>query len=440
MLGLSVLLAGASPDAQAQAAPKTPSVNARPAVPRTADYIVAVVNSEPVTNHEVQVRRERIEAQLSRQGALPPREEILREVLERLILERAQLQLARSLKIQPDEAAVEQAIANVARQNQLTVEGLRARLVTEGMDYTTFRNNLRDELTLVRLREREVETRVRVSEAEIDQFLRERNAATSTAPLVLNLAQILVSVPENATPQQVAQLQAKAQGALARVRAGEAFAKVAAEVSDAPDRADGGALGLRPVERLPALFVDATAQLAAGDLAGPVRSGAGFHVLQVIEKRRAVPGMTAVQTRARHILLRPGPQLSEQVIVQRMAEIRQRIETGQADFAELARTTSQDGSASAGGDLGWAAPGMFVPEFEEAMNALAPGQISQPLVSRFGVHLIQVMARREVPLTEREQREVARNAVQERKADEALAQWLQDVRGRAYIEMREPPQ
>lgn len=452
LLGLVAVLLCAVSGAAAQAQPPQPqpptqlqmqlqmqSPAQRAAASRTADYIVAVVNSEPITNHEVNARRERVEAQLARQGAMPEPNEVLREVLDRLILERAQLQLARSLKIQPDEAAVDQAVASVARQNQLSIEGLKGRLSAEGVDYTTFRNNLRDELTLVRLREREVETRVRVSEAEIDQFLRERNAANSNAPLLVNLAQILVAVPENATPQQVAQLQAKAQAALARVRAGEAFAKVATEVSDAPDRAAGGELGLRPVERLPSLFVDATAQLAPGGLAGPVRSGAGFHVLLLIEKRRAVANMTTVQTRARHILLRPSPQLSEQAIRTRLSDIRRRVETGQADFAELARSTSQDGSAAAGGDLGWASPGMFVPEFEEAMNALAPGQMSQPLLSRFGVHLIQVMARREVPLTEREQRELARNALQERKAEEAVAQWLQDVRGRAYVEMREPP-
>lgn len=442
MLGLSAALLGAAPIALAQRA-VVPQAQAQPparGAPRTADYIVAVVNSEPITNLEVQARRERLEAQLSRQGALPPRAEIVREVLDRMILERAQLQLARTLKIQPDEAAVEQAVAGVARQNQLSVEGLKARLVAEGIDHVTFRNTLKDELTLVRLREREVDTRVRVSETEIDQFLRERAAAAGNAPMLINLAQILVAVPENATPQQVAQLQAKAQSAAARIRAGEAFAKVAAELSDAPDRAAGGALGLRPADRLPSLFVDATAPLASGGLTGPVRSGAGFHVLQVIEKRRDAAVMTAVQTRARHILIRPNPQLNESAVIQRLAELRRRILAGQADFAELAKTTSQDGSAAAGGDLGWAAPGMFVPEFEEAMNALAPGQMSQPLVSRFGVHLIQVMERREVPVTEREQRELARIAVQERKADEALSQWLQDVRGRAYVEMREPPQ
>ncbi len=439
-LALAVAMLCAAPAAQAQAQ-KTQRASPAVAAPRTADYIVAVVNSEPITNLEVQARRERFEAELSRQGTPPSRAEILRQVLDRLILERAQLQLARTLKIQPDEAAVDQAVASVARQNQLSVEGLKARLVAEGIDYVNFRSNLRDELTLVRLREREVDARIRVSDAEIDQFLRERDATASDAPLLMNLAQILIAVPENATPQQVTQFQAKAQSAMARVRAGEAFAKVAAELSDAPDRAAGGELGLRPVERLPSLFVEVTAQLPAGSLVGPVRSGAGFHVLQVVEKRRGAPkGMATVQTRVRHILLRPSPEMSEEAAAQRLTAMRKRIETEAVDFAELARITSQDGSAKAGGDLGWTSPGMFVPEFEEVMNALAPGQISQPLVSRFGVHLIQVMARREVPLTEREQRELARNMVQDRKTAEALSQWQQDVRGRAYVEMREPPQ
>lgn len=429
-----------TPTVEAVSAPQVAPAASRPASgPRTADYIVAVVNSEPITNHEVQSRMERVQAQLSRQGTRPPRAQMLGEVLDQLILERAQLQLARGQRIQVDEAAVGQAEAAVARQNQISVDGLKARLASDGMDYATFRNNLRDDLILVRLREREVDARVRVSDAEIEQFLRERIAAATNAPLLINLAQILVAVPENATPAQVDQLQAKAQGALARVRAGEPFAKVAVELSDAPDRASGGELGLRPAERLSSLFLDATTQLAAGGLAGPVRSGAGFHVLQVIEKRRA-SGMTIVQTRARHILLRPTPEMNEQATVQRLNAMRTRIETERVDFAELARIASQDGSASAGGDLGWATPGMFVPEFEEAMNALAPGQISLPLVSRFGVHLIQVTARREVPLTEREQRDLARNAVQERKTAEAVTQWLQDVRGRAYVEMREPPQ
>jgi peptidyl-prolyl cis-trans isomerase SurA len=401
---------------------------------RPADFIVAVVNSEPITNNELQSRLARIEQQLSRQGSAPPRDQLVRDVLERLIVERAQLQLARSLGVRPEDAAVDQAVATVARQNQLSLAELRTRL---GMDYARFRADLRDELTLVRLREREVDSQVKVSERDIDQFLREREAQTQSAPELLNIAQILVAVPESATPAQISALQAKAERALTRLRAGEAFAAVAKEMSDAPEAAaSGGELGLRPADRLPTLFVAAARELSAGGLAGPVRSGAGFHVLKLVEKRSGAASASVAQTRARHILLRLSPELTEQAAKDRLADFKRRIAAGQADFATLARENSQDGSAKEGGDLGWASPGMFVPEFEQVMNQLAPGQVADPLVSRFGVHLIEVLQRRETALTEREQREAARNIVRERKIEEAFNQWLQDVRGRAYVEFR----
>jgi peptidyl-prolyl cis-trans isomerase SurA len=428
--------------AQTLRLPNTSGAATLPAPPpasnplRAADFIVAVVNSEPITNNEVQSRLARIEQQLSRQGSTPPREQLAREVLDRLILERAQLQLARSLGVQAEEAAVEQAVATVARQNQLTLDELKRRLAADGMDYTRFRADLRDELTLVRLREREVDGRVKVSEQDIDQFLREREVQAQAGPELLNIAQLLVAVPETATPAQVSALQAKAQRAADRIRAGEAFASVAKELSDAPEAASGGELGLRPADRLPTLFVSAVKDLSVGALAGPLRSGAGFHVIKLVEKKRGAAAISVTQTRARHILLRLSPELSEPVAKDKLADFKRRIEAGQADFAALARDNSQDGSAKDGGDLGWAGPGMFVPEFEQVMNQLAPGQMADPLVSRFGVHLIQVLQRRDAALTEREQRDAVRNIVRERKIDEAYNQWLQDVRGRAYVEFR----
>ena len=417
-------------------APGLPVPTAAGTESRAADFIVAVVNSEPITNNDVQTRIARIEQQLSRQGTVPPRNQLAREVLERLILERAQLQLARELEVRPDEAAVDQAATTVARQNQLSLDELKSRLSTDGVDYARFRADLREELTLVRLREREVDARVKVSEQDIDQFLRERDAQSQATPELFNLAQILVAVPETASPVQVTALQAKAQRALARIRSGEAFATVAAEMSDSPEAASGGELGPRPAERLPTLFVDATRSLPVGGLAGPLRSGAGFHVIKLIEKRRAAVGTNVTQTRARHILFRLTPDLTEQAAKDKLSDFKRRITAGQADFAELARENSQDGSAKEGGDLGWASPGMFVPEFEQTMNQLAPGQVSDPLVSRFGVHLIQVQERRETTLSEREQREVVRNVVRARKIDETYSQWLQEVRGRAYVEFR----
>lgn len=409
--------------------------------PRAADYIVAVVNSEPITNNEVRLRMLRFEQQLAQQGTpVPPRPQLAREVVERLISEKAQLQLARESNIRVDEANIDQAEQNVARNNRLTVEELRQRLAAEGIDARQFREDLRNQILITRLRDRELAQRVQVTERDIDEYLREQQASPPAAEL--NLAHILVAVPENASEAQVRELQDKSRALLQRARAGEDFAQLARDNSDAPGAAaNGGQLGLRPAHRLPPLFVDATRTVAAGAVSDVVRSGAGFHIIKVVERRQAdQPGMTVPQSRARHILLRPGAQLTEAQARTRLAEFKQRIEAGQADFAQLAREHSQDASARNGGDLGWASPGMFVPEFEEVMNSLQAGQIAEPIVSRFGVHLIQLVERREATLPPREQREVARNLVRERKLDEAYRQWAQEVRGRAYVELREPPQ
>ncbi len=411
------------------------------ATPRAADFIVAVVNSEPITNSEVRVRLARLEQQLAGQRSVP-RALLARQALEQLVSERAQLQVAQEQGLRADEAMVDQAEENVARQNQMDVAQFRRRLAAEGLAPASVREELRKQLVLQRLREREVESRVRVSETEVDQFIAELQASTDPAATELNLAQVLVAVPDGAPAPLVAELLAKARRLQARARAGEDFSALAREASDAPGAAaSGGVMGLRTADRYPSLFVEVTQALQPGGISEVVRSGAGFHVIKVVEKRQGVvPGSVVLQSRARHILLRPSTQLNEAAARQRLADYKQRIQAGQADFAELAREHSQDGSARAGGDLGWANPGMFVPEFEEVMNGLRPGQISDPLVSRFGVHLIQLMDRREQTLGPREQREVARNLLREKKQQEAYEQWAQDVRGRAYVEMREPPQ
>lgn len=421
---------------------RVPTLGASSLGQQQADYIVAVVNSEPITNNEVRARLLRTEQQMAQQGAVvPPRNELARLLLERIIVEHAQLQLAKELGVQISESMVDDAVLNVARQNQMSVEALRQRLAADGLVFTQFRADLRNEILLTRVRERELESRAKVSEQEIDQFIRDREGAGEPASLELNLAHILVVVPENAGPEQVASLQARAQLALERARSGADFAALVKEFSNAPDGSSDGQMGLRTADRYPQLFIDATQNLAAGGVAGPVRSGAGFHVLKVIEKKRAgLPGTTVVETRARHILLRPSAQLSEAAAVARLVDFQKRIAAGQADFAALAREYSQDASAKDGGDLGWAGPGMFVPEFEERISRLAPGQIGAPLVSRFGVHLIQVLERRATRLSPREQREVVRGLLREKKLEEAYVTWAQDVRGRAYVEYREPPQ
>ena len=413
-----------------------------PPMQRQADFIVAVVNSEPVTNNEVRAKLIRAEQQLTQQGSvLPSRAELARQVLERVIGDKAQLQAARASGLRIDDNSIDAAVSGVALQNQLSVEQLRRRLVTDGIAYNQFRAELRDELLVSRFRQREVDSRVVVSEQDIDQFLRDQEGNNDASSIEINLAQILVAVPENATPEQIAALQAKAQQVAERARAGTDFAALANEFPDSPGRAVGGQMGLRNADRYPPLFLDATQNLRVGSIAGLVRSGAGFHILKVIEKRQAgLPGVNITQTHARHILLRVSPQLTEAAAIDKLADMKKRIAAGQADFATLARDNSADGSAKEGGDLGWANPGMFVPEFEQVMNGLAPGQTSDPLVSRFGVHLIQVIERREAQLTPREQRELARGVLREKKLEEAYLLWTQEIRGRAYVEYREPPQ
>jgi peptidyl-prolyl cis-trans isomerase SurA len=439
-LAIALALPAAAQGLRVPSAPAAP----RPADagPRAADFIVAVVNSEPITNNEVRYRMIRFAKQMQQQGQpLPPANEFAREVLERLISEKAQLQLAQENGVRVEDGTVDLAEQGVARQNQVSLAELRRRMVADGMTVAQFREDLRNQLILTRLRERELESKVKVTDLEVDQFIREQQGSHDLSAVELNLAHILVAVPDNASVSQVATLQARAQRVLERARAGEDFATLAREFSDAPDaKANGGLVGMRTADRYPPLFVQAVEALPVGGISDVVRSGAGFHVIKVVEKKQpGVAGISVTQTHARHILLRPTPQLTESAAIAKIEELRKRIEGG-ADFAQLAREFSQDASGPNGGDLGWSSPGMYVPEFEEAMNSLSPRQVSQPLVSRFGVHLIQVLERRQAKLSEREQREVARNALREKKLEEAYVQWAQEVRGRAYVEMREPPQ
>ena len=407
-----------------------------------ADYIVAIVNSEPITNSEVNLRADRAAQQIAQQGAAqPPRDVLLRQVLSRLINEKAQLQTAAEAGIKIDEATIDQAEDNVARQNNTDRAGLRRRMAADGVTLERFRFDLRNQLTLLRLRERDVESRVKISDQDIDQFIREQQNSEDAQGTQLNLQHVLVLVPEGATPQQIATLQARAQGIADRAKSGADFAELARQNSDAPEGRGGGLLGLRPADRYPQLFLDSTQNLPVGGIVGPVRSPAGFHILKVAERVQGSGVPTVVtQNHARHILLRPNAQMTEAGAVARLADYKRRVMAGQAKFEDLAKEFSVDGSAKQGGDLGWANPGQFVPEFEEAIEALKPGQISDPISSRFGVHLIQLIERREHTLNQREQRDMVRAAVREKKIEEAYATWAQEVRGRAYVELREVPQ
>jgi len=411
----------------------TPAQAAR----RSGDYIVAVVNQELVTNSEVQQRLQRAEQDAARNNTrLPDRDTLQRELLDQLIDERAQLSSARDSGIRVDDAEIDRAVTNVAAQNQITVVQLRERLRTEGMDYARFRTTLRDQIMLERVREREVQARIRINDADIESWLaeqREKNGAATE----YNVAQILLSVPENAAPALVAQRRQQGVLLLQRLRAGEDFATLVREASDG-SKERGGEIGLRRADKLPDLFVEAISPLRAGEVAPQVlRSGAGFHVLKLVERREAT--LTVSQQHARHILLRPGPKLTQEAAVRRLAGFKRQIEAGTAKFEDLARQHSEDGSAANGGDLGWASPGQFVPEFEQAMTTLRPGSIADPVVSRFGVHLIQLLERRDQRLEAREQREMARTALREQKYEDAYTDWAREVRARAYVELRDPP-
>lgn len=405
----------------------------------TRDFIVAVVDSVPITNHDVTQRVPQLRDQLKQQGRpVPEVDALLKVALERLIIEKALLEFAKETGVTIEDDAVDQAEQRIAAQNQMSLSAWQQKMAAEGISATRFRQNVRDQLTLQRLTERNVPSRIKISDAEIDQAVRDRQAASSSTNPDIELGHILITVPEKATAQEIDTLQSKANAILSRIKRGDDFSMAAKELSEGAERDKGGLMGLRPASRYPTLFVEAIKNLQVNE-STLVRSGAGFHLLKLVTKR-ASQVVTITQTRARHILLRPGGQLSQTTARAQLAEFKRQIESGKADFAKLAREHSQDGSASEGGDLGWSSPGMFVPEFEETMSNLQLGQIADPLISRFGVHLIQVLERREAPIAERELREMARNSLRDKKFEETYQLWSQEIRGRAYVEYRDAPQ
>ena len=408
------------------------------AAPRAVevDRIVAVVNSEVITSLQLRARIEQAKRQLARQGVeLPPDNVLERQLLERLIVERAQVQLAQETSLRVDDATLERAIERIAGNNKLSVEQLRAALEKDGVAWNRFRDEIRTEILLTRLREREVDSRVVVTDAEIDNFIANNPDAFSGQEF--SVAHILLRTPEGATPQQIEAVARRAEQVMTRLRSGEDFARVAAEVSDAPDGLSGGALGWRPLDRLPGLFADAVRRMQPGETSPILRSAAGLHIVRLVERRGG--GAEAVQqleqTRARHILIKTSEVLSDTDAEARLRAIRERVVNG-ADFGELAKASSADLSAAKGGDLGWLNPGDTVPEFERAMNALQAGEVSPPVRSPFGWHLIQVMERRVQDVTDERKRSAARQALRERKAEQAYEDWVRQLRDSTYVDYR----
>ncbi len=399
------------------------------------DRIVAVVNKEVITQYELAERMDRVQKELQRRGtSLPDRGEIERQVLERLIIEKVQLQYARETGVRVDDLELDRTVSRVAEGNKLSLTEFRQTLERDAIPFDRFREDLRNEILMNRLRDREVTGKITVSEGEIENLLLEQGERKDTAT-EYNIAHILVRVSEQATPEQLETRRARAEEAVKRLRDGAEFAQLAATYSDAPDALQGGVMGWRSQQRLPELYVEALASLKPGDISGVFRSPAGFHVLKLLELRGAGAPLLVEQAHVRHILVRSNELVSEDEAKRKLLSLRERIVNG-VNFAELARLNSDDGSASRGGDLGWIYPGDTVAEFERAFTELKPMDVSQPVKTPFGWHLIQVLERRTADMSSERKRVEARKALLDRKGDEAYQEWLRQLRDRAYVEMR----
>jgi peptidyl-prolyl cis-trans isomerase SurA len=424
---LALLVPGGAPSAYAQ----------NPAAGRIVplDRIVAVVNDEVITRRDLDQRVKIVLTQLRQQGTPPPPQDVLaKQVLERMIFNRVQLQYAKETGLRIDDATLEKTISRIAEESKITLAQLRDALEKDGVNFNQFREDIREEITMARLREREVDNKITVAESEIDNLLSARQIQGGKAE-EYNLSHILIRVPEQASPEQLQERRARAEQALAQARGGTDFRQVAASFSDAPDAVQGGAMGWREMARLPAIFADAVKGIKPGEVSNVLRSPNGFHIVRVNERRGQDQPLIVSQTHPRHILIKTSELVSENEAKEHAAKLKERLDNN-ADFAELARLQSEDASASRGGDLGWISPGDTVPEFEKAMDALKPGQISEPVRSPFGWHLIQVLERRNQDMSQQQERMRTRLALRAQKADEAYQEWVRQLHDKAFIEYR----
>ena len=399
------------------------------------DRIVAVVNDEVITRNNLDERVNLAFAQLRRQGTPAPAREVLeKQILDRMISDRVQLQFAKETGLRVDDAELDRALNRIAEDNKLTLPQLRTTLEKDGIPFTKFREDIRNEIVTVRLREREVDYRIIVSDGEIDNFIQNQQAQTGATD-EYNLSHILVTVPESASPEQIQSRRSRAEQALVQIKSGTDFRQVAATFSDAPDALQGGSMGWREATRLPTLFVEALQKTQQGEVTELLRSANGFHILRLNAKRGSASPVIVRQTRARHILIKTNELVSEDEARRRLLGLKERLDN-KADFGELARAHSEDASSVKGGDLGWVSPGDTVPDFERTMNSLNPGEVSNPVKTTFGWHLIQVLERRNEDMSKERQRIDARMALRARKSDESYQEWLRQLRDKAYIELR----
>ncbi|HAT30406.1 MAG TPA: molecular chaperone SurA [Janthinobacterium sp.] len=428
-------LSGAS-GALATAASAAPAAAASP---REIDSIAVVVNDDVITRNELAQRIKTVERRMKAQNvALPEPADLRRQLLERMIVERAQMQLAKEMGVRVDDTTLDRAIGRIAEQQKMTLQQLRDQMEKEGTTFAAFREEIREEIIMQRLREHEVDAKIQISDAEVDAYMAAEQAAARDQ-VEMNLAQIMIRIPENSSPEQIAARRARAEMVMRQLRTGADFAKMAGTYSDAADALKGGEIGWRNSDRLPPLFVEQLLKLKAGQVTPIIKSTSAFHILKLVDRRTAADSQAATavqQTHARHIVIKVTPTVTAADAKRKLIELKERLDNKAATFEELARLFSTDGAAAKGGDLGWLYPGDTVPEFEAAMNALKPGEISGPVESSFGFHLIQVLERKSDDASKEKQRGAARNAIRERKLVEATDEWQREVRDRAYVEFR----
>jgi peptidyl-prolyl cis-trans isomerase SurA len=406
------------------------------------DSIAVVVNDDVITKNEIAARVRTIAARMKAGNApIPEAADLQRQVVEAMIVERAQQQLAKEMGVKVSDQELDRAISRIAEQQKMSLQDMRNQMEKEGMPYATFREEIRNEMAMQRLREHEVDNKIQISDAEVDTYLAAEQAAAADQ-VEINISQILVRIPENASPEQIAARKARADEVARQLRTGADFAKIAATYSDAPDALKGGEIGWRDPNRLPPLFAEALVKLAPGQVTPVMRSNTGFHLIKLVDKRSAATAdkdkaVAQQQTHVRHILLKVSPTMTAADAKRKLGELKERLDNKAAKFEELARLFSNDGSAAKGGDLGWLYPGDSVPEFETAVAALKPGEVSGVVETPFGFHLIEVLERKSDDASKERQRVAARQVIRERKLQEATEDWARQVRDRAYVEFRE---
>jgi peptidyl-prolyl cis-trans isomerase SurA len=410
---------------------------------KVIDSIHVVVNDEVITKNEVRNRVAQTAQNLkARNVQLPDQATLERQVVEAMIVERAQIQLAKEMGVRVDDRQLDATIARIAENQKMTVQEMRNQMEKEGLAYGQFRDDIRNEIMMQRLREHEVDSKIQVSEAEIDTYLAASKAAAAER-VEMNLAQILVAVPENASPEQIAARRARAEEVARQLRTGADFAKMAATYSDAPDALKGGEIGWRDPDRLPPVFATELRKLKPGQVTSIIKTNVGFHILRMADQRRladaaAAGGEVVQQTRVSHILMKPTPTMTAAEVKKKLLELKEKIVSKAATFEDLARQNSQEpGSAAKGGDLGWLEPGDAGPEFDQALSTLKPGEISDVIESPFGFHILRVSERKSEDQSAQKERNAARQVLRERKMQEAMEDWMRQVRDRAYVEFRE---